>query len=113
MERKLSQEVLKEKLKAEYEALDPLQNNVLLEDIYLNLSLMLLDDADVKKLLQTPNLLKKLLRCLLDDEDFEHFLVNKLQSIASELACNVVVQAICIVDSGDEKEGEYVYSGTE
>ena len=101
MVRTRSQEALKEKLKAEYEALDPPQNNVLLEDIYLNLSFMLLDDADAKKLLQTPDLLKKLLLRLLDDDDFERFLVSKLYSIASEFACNAIVQSSCSVDTGN------------
>jgi len=103
--KKLSQEALKEKLKAEYEALDPLQNNVLLEDVYLNLSLMLvdnLDDIDVKKLLQTPNLLKKLLLHLLDDEDFERFLISKLHSIASEFSCTTALQVCCIYDTENE-----------
>jgi len=105
MVKNLSQEALKEKLKTEYEVLDPLQNNVLLEDIYLNLSLVLvdnLDDTDAKKLLQMPNLLKKLLLRLLDDEDFERFLTGKLHSIASEFACNTVVQASCIYDIENE-----------
>jgi len=98
--KKLSQEALKEKLKAEYEALDPLQNNILLEDIYLNLSLILLDDADATNLLKTPNLLKKILLRLLDDEDFEQFLVRKLYNIASEFACTTITQESCIANIG-------------
>jgi len=104
MARKLFQEALRKKLDAEYEVLDPLKNNVLLEDIYLNLSLMPLDDAEAKKLLQTPNFLKQLLLRLLDDEDFEQFLVSKLHSIVSEFTCNAGAQAPCIIDTGDVKE---------
>jgi len=80
-----------------------LQNNVLLEDIYLTLSLMSLDDIDMNKLLQTPNLLKKLLLRLLDDEDFERFLASKLHNIVNEFTCNAVVQASCILDTDDVK----------
>jgi len=103
--KKVSQEALKEKLKAEYDALDPLRNNVLLEDIYLNLSLVLvdsLDGSDVKKLLRTPNLLKKLLLRLLDDEDFERFLISKLHRIASEFACTTALQVSYIHDTENE-----------
>jgi len=107
MVKKLSQKNLKEKLKAEYEALDPLKNNILLEDIYLNLSLMLVDnfdDVDIKKLLQTQNLLKKLLCRLLDDEDFERFLVSKLHSITRELVCTAITRASCIANTGEVEE---------
>ena len=86
MSSKSPKETLKEKLKAEYEALDPSQSNVLLEDIYLNLSLMSLDDDKAKRLLCTPDLLKKMLSHLLDDDELEHFLISKLHCMANEFA---------------------------
>jgi len=103
MLRKLPQEALKEKLKAEYETLDPSQSNVLLEDIYLNLSLMSLDELGVSNLLQIPDLLKKMLFRLLDDEDFERFLISKLHSMISEFTA----QAPC-VEEAEERVGESI-----
>ena len=98
MLKKPSQEALKEKLKAEYEALDPAHSNVLLEDIYLNLTLMSLDEDDAANLLQTPGLLQKMLLRLLDDEDFEQFLITKLHSMVEEFATPVS----CVADTEEK-----------
>ena len=94
----MNRKLLNKKLDMEYDVLDPSKNNVLLEDICLNLSLMELDEKTAEKLVGKPNLLQSFLRRFLDDDDFERFLINKLREIVKEFSSTV--EEPCIHDTG-------------
>ena len=94
----MNRKLLNKKLDMEYDVLDPSKNNILLEDICLNLSLMEFDEETADKLAKKPNLLQSFLRRFLDDDDFEQFLINKLREIAKEFSSTV--EEPCIMDTG-------------